>query len=55
MHFLNKLVLEKLAMDKHSRLLRKCVNYGQNEFHNIDPRVEVTNSEKKHQLTKVHN
>jgi hypothetical protein len=31
--------LEKFAMDKHSSLLQKCVNYGGKKFSNIDPLV----------------
>ncbi len=31
-------MLERLAKDKHSSLLRKSVNYGQKKFYNIGPR-----------------
>ncbi len=31
-------LLERLARDKHSSLLRKFVNYGQKKFYNIGPR-----------------
>jgi hypothetical protein len=34
--------LEELAGDKHSSLLRKFVNYGQNKFYKIRPRVGIT-------------
>jgi Dynein heavy chain, N-terminal region 2 len=33
--------VEKLARDKHSGLLRKCVNYGQKKFYNIGPRSHL--------------
>ncbi len=31
--------LERLAIDKHARLLRKLVNYGRKKFYNIGPWV----------------
>jgi hypothetical protein len=31
--------MEKPAMDKHSSLLRKCVNYGRNFFYKIGHRA----------------
>ncbi len=31
--------LEKLAMDKHSSLLQKSVNYGGNKFYSTGPGV----------------
>jgi hypothetical protein len=31
--------LERLAIDKHARLLRKLVNYGRKKFDNIGPWV----------------
>ncbi len=33
--------LERLAMDKHSSLLRKSVNYGQKSFTTLGPGVDV--------------
>jgi hypothetical protein len=37
-------MLESLAREKHSSLLRKCVNYGRKMLYNIDPKVEMTNA-----------
>ena len=34
-------MLKKSVRDKHSSLLRKCVNYGQKKFYNIGPRIEL--------------
>jgi hypothetical protein len=33
--------LERLAMDKHSSLLRTFVNYGRKKFYNIGPSFSV--------------
>ena len=34
-------MLERLARNKHSSLLRKLVNLGRKKFHNIEPRTAV--------------
>jgi hypothetical protein len=36
-----KTMLETLAMDKHSSLLQKIVNYGCKKFHNIGPWFKI--------------
>jgi hypothetical protein len=38
-------MLDKLANDESSSLLRNFVNYGQKKFYNIGPRMVATNSQ----------
>ena len=51
-HFLMHLTkLERLARDKHSNLLNKCLNYGRKKFYKISPRSRILRDSRKNWVT----
>jgi hypothetical protein len=43
--------LERLARDKHSNLLNKCLNYGRKKFYKIGPSSRILRDSRKNWVT----